>query len=126
MISTAWAQALFTPVKDLPDLLQKLSSAKANHKPVLLEFWASWCPSCQLLDDKIFSNPAVQRNLRSVESIRINLTDKLESQMQIADYFNVYGTPTFIMFDHNGKEANSGRFNNGISVEEFTNAIQTL
>lgn len=117
---------IFSTVTDFSELQKKLNSAKSKHKPVILEFYASWCSSCRELDRNVLSDTRIQQRMQSFESIRVDLTDRTENEMQITEYYHVYGTPTIILFDRDGKEVNTNRFNDGITVDSFDQALKRM
>ena len=112
--------SLFTYVNSLSELQQKLKEAKSEKKPVMVEFFANWCPACRALDQQVLSLASVQQLMRPFVKLRVDLTDKDSSLMQIANHYQVYGTPTFIFFDKNGNEHNVDRFR---SIDEFKNVL---
>lgn len=63
--------------------------------PVLVEYWASWCPPCKMME------PVIERLAEqfkgSVKFVAINI----DRNGSLADQAAVSGVPTFIMF-HKG------------------------
>jgi len=64
----------------------------AGNKPVLVDFWASWCGPCQFMLP-IFDKLAKKYNDKIVFA-RLNVDDN----QSVASRFDVYAIPTFIVF----------------------------
>jgi thiol:disulfide interchange protein DsbD len=118
--------ALFSTVKDLAELQQKLKTAKEAQKPVMIEFFASWCPACRALDRDVFSDANMQQRMNSFEKLRVDLTEKSDGGMQLVLHYNIYGTPTLIFYDKNGEQFETDAFNNGIKKESLTRVLEKL
>jgi len=64
--------------------------------PVLVEFWASWCPPCKVME------PILHRLEREYEGRVKIVTLNVDQNPKIAFRYQVKGLPTFIIFK-NGK-----------------------
>lgn len=83
------------------DLTNALQSAKANHRPVLLQFNAPWCPYCRQMETKVFKDPAVTESLGQFERVAVNI----DVNAPLAAQHAVHGIPAFVMLDSDGDEA---------------------
>ena len=78
---------------DLVELSEKnFEDIVAGSKPVLVDFWASWCGPCQFMLP-IFDKLAKKYNDKMVFA-RLNVDDN----QSVASRFDVYAIPTFIVF----------------------------
>ena len=79
----------------LPDALQ---AARAEGKPVFIDFWATWCKSCIAMDKSTFKNPAVRQKLESYIVLKYQ-AEKPNKQpaKSVLDYFDVKGLPTYVI-----------------------------
>lgn len=102
---------LFMRVNNITELQKKLQHAKENKRPVMIEFFASWCPSCRALDANVLSDPTIQKHLQNFMAIRVDITNKNPELMKLIEYYHVYGTPTMLFYDRNGQQINSDAFN---------------
>ena len=83
------------PTKNLPTSFDQL--LESHEKPILVDFWAEWCPPCKML------NPIITQIAKDwkerVTVIKINIDEKNE----IASRYGISSIPTLILFK-NGKE----------------------
>lgn len=101
--STKSQQTLnFHIVTTTPELQQAL--AKAHGKPILLDFYASWCVSCRLMEQNIFHQADIVNALQHYTLIRVDVTDNTPVQQIIEKQWHVFAPPTLIFLDTNGKE----------------------
>ena len=70
----------------------------SNNKPVLVDFWASWCGPCQI------QGPIVDEISEEVGETAIIGKLNTESAMDIARQFGIMSIPTVIVF-RNGQPA---------------------
>lgn len=97
----------FTDVKpDAPpwkrDEAKVLAQAKAENRPVLIDFWASWCGACKDLDRQFFTRQDVGAALSKQRYLpaKIDLTDDEDPRTE-ATYkkYGIVGLPTFALVD---------------------------
>ncbi len=84
--------------------LEKLQKEITNtNTPLMLDFTASWCENCKLLDELTFSDKRVQEMLKNHKLIKVDVSENNEKQITTMKNFNVFGPPVLIFFE-NGKE----------------------
>ncbi|MDP6418192.1 MAG: thioredoxin fold domain-containing protein [Candidatus Krumholzibacteria bacterium] len=86
--------------------------AKSEGKPVLIDFWTSWCHWCKVLDEETYSQKIVQDRLaESFVAIKVNAESKdaqgegeeASSGVELARQYNVKSYPTTWFLDSEGK-----------------------
>jgi len=60
--------------------------------PVLVEFWASWCPPCKVME------PILHRLEHEYEGRLKVATVNVDQNPKVAARYNVKGLPTFMIF----------------------------
>ena len=82
-----------------------MEQAKQQGKPVILDFYATWCAPCRELDEITFHDQMVVSTSKQFLMVKIDLTagDNPEFQKLVQDY-NVKGVPTVVFLDGNGQE----------------------
>ena len=83
----------------MKELNEIINSAK---KPVLIDFWASWCKTCKELESD-FNDETIASNLAKFELIKVDLTNPNAQNTEIKKEFGVFSPPV-LMFFENGKE----------------------
>lgn len=79
-------------------LVEGLEKAKAENKPVLIDFWATWCKNCLAMDASTFKDEEVAEALEDYILIKYQAEDlKASPTKEILDRYNVMGLPTYLV-----------------------------
>ena len=109
----------------LTDETAALAKAKAENKPVLIDFGAEWCTACKELEHDTFPDAKVRAEATRFVALHIAATDDdLPGIKEIKDKYGVVGLPTVIMIDRNGKQV--VRFNEFKKAPEFHEAMKRV
>ena len=116
-VPAAAAATRFEPVDSPQALAAKLDTARAQGRPVLLDFYADWCVSCKSIDKEVFGDARVQQALDGAMLLRADVTASTDAQLALMRANQVIGPPTVMLFDASGQERRDARL-----VGEFTAA----
>ena len=72
-----------------------------SSKPVIIDFYASWCAICIEMDKKTFSNNEVQKVLDNYTVIKFDLSKNTTDQMQVLKFYGLYGPPALVILKNN-------------------------
>lgn len=118
--------SLFTYVSSLSKLKTKIAEAATEHKPVMIEFFATWCPYCQRLDRDVLSSSEVRQAMKHFVTLRVDASDETPENSRMLDAFNVVGFPTLIFYDKKGNLFDASSLNDGISSENLLSVLNQL
>ncbi len=108
--------AFLTPVFG-GEIDDQLANARKNGLPVLLEFGASWCIPCQLMQ------PAMNKVEQEYRGRLAVVIVDVDSYRDFIRKFAIRITPTLVFLDRNGDEFK--RLFGGSSYEEITAVLKT-
>ena len=87
----------------LHDLEKGLSLARESRKPILVDFYADWCPPCQELDKFTFSAPEVRSLAEGFVMVKVDCTTDDAQCRRATESYEVVGWPTVLFLDSGGK-----------------------
>lgn len=108
------------------DLDLIISDAQKQAKPVMIDFYASWCVACLNLDKNTFSNEEVKKLLKDFIFVKIDVTKNSEYLVSLQNRFNVVGLPTIIIIDKRGEIMPHVTVQGFISAEEMIKKLASI
>ena len=102
-----------------------VQQAQANHRPMIVDFGATWCGACNELTTQTFADTQVREEAGRFVAVRVDATDDDNEQVgEIKDKYRVVGLPTVVVLDSSGQE--KVRFNEFVPAERFLSAIKAV
>jgi thiol:disulfide interchange protein DsbD len=86
------------------DELAALARARAEGKPVIIDFWADWCVACKELDKTAWSDPRVRAATGRFVTLKMDGTNDSDAFQRVFDKYQVVGMPTVVFIDSTGRE----------------------
>ena len=79
-----------------PDLVTGLETARREGKPVLVDFWATWCKNCLVMDRTTLVDPAVVAALDGYVKIKVQAEDPdLSPTRELLQRLRAPGLPAY-------------------------------
>ena len=104
---------------------QNIIAATAKEKkPLILDFYADWCPPCLAMEKRVFKDPEVLRLSENVVTMRLDLTRRQPFQDEVLKQYGVRGVPTVIFLNRAGEEEKDLRIETYVSRFEFLNRMR--
>ncbi|MCW8330671.1 protein-disulfide reductase DsbD [Photobacterium sp. SDRW27] len=113
----------FERVSTIDDLNLALAEAKAQGKPVMLDFYADWCVACKEFEKYTFHDPAVAPKLQQFVLLQADVTKSSPADIELLKEMDVLGLPTLDFWDSQGNRNNSARLTGFMEATPFLNHL---
>ena len=100
-----------------------ITQAADQKKPVILDFYADWCPPCKAMEISIFRDAQVVALSKKFVTIRVDLTKR---QKELEKHYQIRGVPTIIFINGNGVEERALRIESYVGKEEVLKRMRKL
>jgi thiol:disulfide interchange protein DsbD len=103
------------------------SKVSAAGKPVIVDFYATWCIPCKELDDRTFSDKRVAGELDRFTRVKADLTNADDPVVQqLTKQYGIIGVPTVVLIDSQGTENRALRLTGFEKAEPFLARLQQV
>ena len=99
-------ELVFQKVKNIAELELAI---KNSDKPIMLDFWASWCVACKELEEITFKDEEVIKKLQGFTLLKADVTANSDDDKALQKMFGVVGPPALIFWDKDKKEITSSK-----------------
>ena len=124
--TTTPSNPLITTVKTLTEIQDTLAMARVKHMPVLIDFYADWCATCQQIESTTLKKPEVVQALNRIIFVRVDVTQNNTDSQELFNFFHVVAPPTFIFYNENGTEQTNLRLVGDISSEKLLEELNKI
>ncbi|MFA6291264.1 MAG: cytochrome c biogenesis protein CcdA [Victivallales bacterium] len=82
----------------LSSLPEALSTAGKENRPLLIDFSASWCKNCEVMDASTLKSPKVKEKLKDFVRLKFRAENPNEPAVkEVLSRFEVLGLPTYVI-----------------------------
>ena len=85
-----------------------LASAKAEKRPLIVDFTAEWCGACKEIAKHTFADPRVMEKALAANfvAVKVDATNDEDPQVDaVKGKYKVVGLPTVVIYDSTGQGA---------------------
>ncbi|HEX6851931.1 MAG TPA: thioredoxin family protein [Candidatus Polarisedimenticolaceae bacterium] len=94
-------------------LARAQQAARAAHKPILVDVWATWCAPCKLMDKTTYRDEEVLSILPAFVPVKLDA----DANEAFLERFRVEAFPTVLVLDEDGREI--GRRRGYVSAKDL-------
>jgi thiol-disulfide isomerase/thioredoxin len=102
----------------LHDFEEAEAAAKAQGKPLFVDFETTWCGPCKIMDEWVYTADGVVDAAQSVVAVKVDGDERLD----LKDRFGVTGFPTMVLLNAQGEEL--GRESGYVNVADMTEFLK--
>jgi thiol:disulfide interchange protein DsbD len=102
-----------------------LAKAKAENRPVVVDFGATWCTACKELEHETWPDARVRAEGKRFVAVAVDATDDEDQAVEaLKKKYKVVGLPTVVLLDKDGNE--KARFNEFVKPERMAEAMRSV
>ncbi len=109
----------FHTIRTEAELERLLAQARAEGRPLMLDFYADWCISCKEMERYTFSDPGVQQVLSQAVLVKADVTANDDDAKALLRRYGLIGPPAILFFTPQGEERRPYRLVGFLEAERF-------
>ena len=117
---------VFQVVRSSEELERVLQKAKADNKPVMLDYYADWCISCKEMEAITFTNSEVGKAMSRFVLVQVDVTINNQQSQALLKQFGLFGPPAILFFNGAGEEQKSLRVVGFMAPSRFLERLHEL
>ena len=82
-----------------PSYEAALAQAKKSGKPVMIDFGATWCGACKMMDEETYPDRAVVAETKHFVMVKVDV----DARNDLASHYGISSLPTIVWLRPNGK-----------------------
>jgi thiol:disulfide interchange protein DsbD len=83
---------------------QAVAQAQREHRPLLIDFGADWCPPCKKFEVETFPNPEVLAELSRFVLLKVDCTHDDDESERLKTKYDTNILPSVVIFDSQGQK----------------------
>lgn len=105
----------------------KLEEARAEGRPVIIDFYADWCLPCKELDALTFTDEDVIAESERFVRLKADLTRPgADKTIALTEKYQILGVPTIVFIESSGEESGDVRLVGFEKPEPFLNRMKQI
>ena len=116
----------FKQVADLAELQEAVAQANDEGRMVMVDLYADWCVACKEFEHYTFPDAQVQDEFSHYQLIQIDLTESDNKTIELMEEYTVFGLPSILFFNTQGKELSTQRVTGFLNAEDFAKHLAVV
>jgi len=116
--------SIFTTVKTRAELSQLLNGAKTQEKLVMVDVYADWCIECKIMENTLFADDEVQKQLSNFENIKLDITEFNDFHKDYLESNGIFGPPALLFYGLDGMIIKEAQILGEITKQDFLGHLQ--
>jgi thiol:disulfide interchange protein DsbD len=112
----------FQRIKTVADLDAALAAGRG--RPAMLDFYADWCAACIEMEHYTFPETSVRAALADTLLLQADVTANDADDQALLRRFGIFGPPTIVFFDRDGRERAGARVVGFMPASRFADHVR--
>ena len=109
----------FDIIYDEQGLAQQKARSVQAQQAMMVDFYADWCISCKIMEDQVFPQPQIASKLARMHLVKADVTENSPANQALMERFGLFGPPSILFFDAQGKELRDLRIVGEVTADDF-------